>query len=110
MAPNAESDIDEATMKDFLDSGHAPVLQSLHKYQAATMTLRDKAVKPIEFKEGDLVLIWIATIENKSKLEQKWEGPFIIKKTSPSSYKLSSQIEVELEHSSNFYNLRKIYH
>lgn len=57
MAPNAESDIDEATMKDFLDSGRAPALQSLHKYQAATMTLRDKAVKPREFEEGDLVLI-----------------------------------------------------
>jgi hypothetical protein len=54
--------------KDLLDSNCEQALQSLNKYQATTKTLRDIAVHPKEFKEGDLILIWTARTENRDKL------------------------------------------
>lgn len=45
-----------------------------------------------EFEEGDIILIRTARTERKGKLEQKWEGPFIVKKkTSSNSYNMISQ-------------------
>lgn len=92
--------IDKTMAKDLLDKDRVQALDSLNKYQATTKTWRDKAIVPKDFEEGYLVLFRTTRTKGEGKLEPKWEGPFIIKKkTSPNSYKLISQIGVELEHS-----------
>jgi hypothetical protein len=107
--PNVTQDIDELTAKDFLDGDRVEALDALYKYQAATKSWRDKTITHKEFKEGDLVLIRTTRIESKGKLEPKWEGPFIVKKTSLNSYRVASQTGTNLEHSWNVHNMRKYY-
>ena len=90
-------DIDELTTKDLLDGNQVEALDALNEYQEATKSWRD------------LVLIRTARIESQCKLEPKQEGPFVIKKkTSLNSYRLANQTGVDLEHSWNVDNMRKI--
>jgi hypothetical protein len=108
--PNATRNIDELTTKDLLDEDQVQALDALNKYQAATKTWRDKAVVSKELAEGDLILIRTVRTESMGKLEPKWECLFIIKnKTSPNSYRLASQIGIDLKHSWNIDNLIKYY-
>jgi hypothetical protein len=107
---SASPDVDELTSKDLIDADRVFALQALNKYQAQTKTWHDHAVIPREFNEGDLVLVRTTRTESRGKLEPKWEGPFIVKtKSSPSTYKLTTQSSEDLEHSWNIYNLRKFF-
>jgi 3-dehydroquinate dehydratase len=95
--PGAILGVDELTTKDLLDEDRVDTLNTLNKYQEATKSWRD------------LVLIRTARIESQCKLEPKQEGPFVIKKkTSLNSYRLANQTGVDLEHSWNVDNMRKI--
>jgi hypothetical protein len=106
--PSAILGVDELTTKDLLDKDRVDTLNTLNKYQEATKSWRDKVVIFEEF-EGDLVLIRTTRIESQCKLEPKQEGPFVIKKkTSLNSYRLANQTGVDLEHSWNVDNMRKI--
>jgi hypothetical protein len=101
--------VNEPTAKDLLDGDRARYLNTLDKYQAAMQSWRDKAITPKEFEEGDLVLIRAPRIESRGKLESKWEGPFIVKKTSPNSYRLVDQTGADLKYSWNVDNMRKCF-
>jgi hypothetical protein len=103
-------DVDESTTKTLLDGDRIFTLETLNRYQAQMKAWRYSNITPKEFDEGDLVLIRTSRIESRGKLEPKWEGPFIIKKkTSPNSYRLTTQSGEDLEHSWNIDNLRKFY-
>jgi hypothetical protein len=103
-------DIDESTTKDLLDGDRVFALKTLNIYQAQTKAWWDNTVNPKESNKGDLVLIITSRIESQGKLKPKWEGPFIIKKkTSPNSYRLTTQSSEDLEHSWNLDNMRKFY-
>jgi hypothetical protein len=67
---------------------------------------RDKVVIPKEFEEGDLFLTRTPISESRGKLEPKWEGPFMIKKTSSNSYRLTDQTGADLEHCWNIDNMK----
>jgi ribosomal protein L21E len=106
----ATPDIDESTAKDFLDGDRVFTLETLNRYQAQTKAWWDNTVSLKEFDEGDLILIRTSRTESRGKLKPKWKGPFIIKKkTSPNSYKLTTQSGKDLKHSWNIDNLRKFY-
>ena len=106
----ATPDIDESTVKDLLDGDCVFTLETLNRYQAQTKAWWNNTVSPKEFDEGDLVLISTSITESRGKLEPKWIGPFIIKKkTSPNSYRLTTQSSKDLKHSWNIDNLRKFY-
>jgi hypothetical protein len=107
---SAVADVDEPTSKDLIDEDRIFALQALNRYQAQTKAWRDHTVILREFSEGDLVLVRRTRTESRGKLEQKWEGPFIIKtKSSPSAYRLTTQSSEDLEHSWNIDNLRKFF-
>jgi ribonuclease HI len=106
----AVPNVDEPTSKDLIDGDRVFAVQVLNKYQAQTKAWCDHTVVPREFNEGDLVLVRTTRTESRGKLEPKWEGPFIIKsKASPSTYKLATPSDEDLEHSWNIDNLRKFF-
>jgi hypothetical protein len=107
---SAVPDVDEPTFKDLIDGDRVLTLQALNKYQAQTKAWRDNAVVPREYNKGYLVLIRTTWTESRGKLEPKWEGPFIVKsKASPSTYRLVTPSDKDLEHSWNIDNLRKFF-
>lgn len=93
-----------------LEDYRVEVLDTIIKYQEETKTLRDKSVKTKEFDEGNLVLIRTPRTQAWGKLEPKWEGPYIVsKKTSPYTYRLTSQTGVHLDHSWSVENIQRFY-
>lgn len=107
---NSAMDVDEPVNKDLLEDYRVEVLGTIIKYQEETKTLRDKSVKTKEFDEGDLVLIRTPRTQAWGKLEPKWEGPYIVsKKTSPYTYRLTSQTGMHLDHSWSVENIRRFY-
>ena len=51
---------------------------NLGKYQDETQRWRNKKVKPMQTREGDLVLHRISKGKLKGKMHSKWEGPFLV--------------------------------
>jgi hypothetical protein len=93
-------DVDEPTSKDLIDGDRVLALQAPNKYQAQTKAWRDNAVVPRVFDKGDHLLVRTTRTESRGKLEPKWEGPLIIKKkASPSTYRLATASDEDLEHS-----------
>jgi hypothetical protein len=65
-------------------------------------------VKKKDFDVDDLVLLRSPRTESSSKLESKWEGPYmIIKTTRPGAYRLMNPHGPKLEHSWNADNLHR---
>jgi hypothetical protein len=106
----ATQDVDDSTTKGLLDGDRVLALETLKRYQAQTKAWRNSNIIPKEFDEGDHILIRTSRTESRGKVKPKWEGPFIVKKkTSPNSYRLTTQSGEDLEHSWNIDNLRKFY-
>jgi hypothetical protein len=67
-------------------------------------------VKKGDFDIGNLVLLWSPRTTSSSKLEPKWEGPYvIIEKTRLGDYHLVDPHGPKLEHSWNVENLHRFY-
>ena len=49
-------------------------------YQQQLRNYHSRHVKPVRFREGDLVLRLIQDTKNMHKLSSPWEGPFIVSK------------------------------
>jgi hypothetical protein len=63
--------------------------QNLSKYQDETRRWKNKKLKPMEIKEGDLVLRRVPKGKMKGKMKSKWEGPFSIMEMSrPEAFRL----------------------
>jgi hypothetical protein len=78
----------EAEDKDLLESDRLKAVTNPKMYQEETRAWRDMKVKPKQFEDGNLVLLWNPHMENTTKFEAKWTGPYVIsEKTRPSAYK-----------------------
>ena len=49
-------------------------------YQQQLRNYHSRHVRPVRFREGDLVLRLIQDTKNMHKLSSPWEGPFIVSK------------------------------
>jgi hypothetical protein len=79
----------EAEEKDLLESERLKAVINLQKNQDETRSWRDPKVKKRDFDVGNLVLLQSPRTESSSKLESKWEGPYmIILKIRPGAYPL----------------------
>jgi hypothetical protein len=100
----------EAEEKDLLESERLKAVENLQKYQDKTRSWRNLKVKKRDFDVSTLVLLRSPHTESSSKLESKWEEPYvIIKKTRPGAYRLMDPQGPKLEHSWNADNLHRFY-
>jgi hypothetical protein len=96
--------------EDLLESERLKVVTNLYRYQDETRSWRDLKVKKKDYGVGNLVLLWNSRTEGSSKLEPKWEGPYvIIKKTRLGAYHLADPQGLKLDHSSNVDSLCRFY-
>ena len=63
---------------DMIEAGKMQAAINLGKNQEETRRWKNKNVKPMNIKEGDLVLRRIPKAKQKGKMYNKWEGPFIV--------------------------------
>jgi hypothetical protein len=71
---------------------------------------KDKKVATENIKDGDLVLKRKKNWENPEKLQESWEGPYIVKEISMSgAFRLTDQTGEEFLHSWNADNLKRYY-
>jgi hypothetical protein len=69
---------DLAATVDVIEMVKLQAAQNLRKYQDETRRWKDKKVKPREIKEGDLVLRRVPNRKMKGKMNNKWEGLFLV--------------------------------
>ena len=85
-------------------------IENLNKYQEETRKWRDKKISVKNFVPGDLVLRRLGNASSVEKLQSKWDGPFLIKRSLRSdSYHLATLEGEELTHTWNVDNLCKFY-
>jgi hypothetical protein len=100
----------EAKEKDLLESDRLKAVANLQKYQDETRSWRVPNVKKKEFNVGNLVLLRSPCTESSSKLESRWERPYVvIKETRPWAYCLVDPQGPKLDQSWNAYNLCHFY-
>ena len=84
--------------------------ENLTKYQEETRRWRDKKISLKNFVLGDLVLRRLGNASSVGKLQSKWDGPFLVKRSlRPGSYHLANIEGEELPHTWDTDNLRKFY-
>ena len=101
---------DERIDKDLLEAYKLEASENLEKYQQETRSWRDKKARIKSIKPGDFVLRRTPVTEAQGKMEPKWDGPFLVLRSSKmGAFKLMDDKGVELPHSWNVDNLRKFY-
>jgi hypothetical protein len=84
--------------------------ENIEKYQRETKSWKDKKIVRKDIKNGDLVLKRKKNWENPGKLQESWEGSYIVKETSmPGEFCLTDQTGKGLSHSWNSDNLKRYY-
>ena len=84
--------------------------ENLGRYQQETRKWRDKNISEKNFVLGDLVLRRFGNASSMGKIQSKWDGPFLVKRSlRPSSYHLANMEGDELPHTWNVDNLCKFY-
>ena len=84
--------------------------ENLNKNQEETRKWRDKKISLKNFVPGYLVLRRLGNASSVGKLQSKWDGPFLVKRSlKPGSYHLATLEGEELPHTWNVDNLRKFY-
>jgi hypothetical protein len=82
------------TSKDLLEEERMKAIQNLKKYQKETKNWYNKKVKPRQLSPGDFVLKRKRNEDTVGKLQEKWEGPYLITRTN----KLGSFHLKEIDH------------
>jgi hypothetical protein len=83
---------------------------NIEKYQKEPKAWRDKKTVRKNIKTRDLVLKRKKNSENREKLQESWECPYIAKETNMSGdFRLTDQTGEELPHSWNADNLNRYY-
>jgi hypothetical protein len=96
--PTCPSEVEE----DLLKSDRLKTVANLQKYQDETRFWRDPKVKRRDFDVGNLVLLRSPRTESSSKLESKWNGPYVvIEQARRGAYHLANPQGPKLEHSWN---------
>ena len=80
MALYTEKDAKEAREDgvDLLDEARDLALARSTIYQQKLRKAHSRRIRPVSFREGDLVLRLVQRTEGRHKLTPPWEGPFII--------------------------------
>jgi hypothetical protein len=74
-------EVDQKVEKDMIKLTILEAAKKIEKYQKETKAWRDKKVVRKDIKTGDLVLKRKKYWDNRGKLHESWEGPFITKET-----------------------------
>jgi hypothetical protein len=109
-AASAEDEADYHVAKDTIEGTRLQAVENINKYQAETIKWRDRKVRLKNIKPGHLVLRRVANPDTVSKLQLKWEGPFLVVSSSrPGSYRLKDMDENDIPRSWNSDELRRYY-
>jgi hypothetical protein len=96
--------------KDLIELDILEAAQNLEKYQQETRKWKDKKIVRKEIKVCDLVIKRKKDWENPRKLQETWEGPYIVKESNRSgSFRLTDELGMELPHSWNVESLKRYY-
>jgi hypothetical protein len=92
----------EVEDKDLLEPDKLMAVANLQKYQNETRAWRVPKVNLREFSKGDLVLLRSPCTKRSSKLECKWDEPYVLVEKSRlgAHHHLDPQVKM-LEHSWN---------
>jgi BRCT domain type II-containing protein len=75
---SAENEADYSVAKDAIEGTRLQAVENINKYQAEIIKWRDRKVRLKNIKPGHLVLQRVANPDIVGKLQQKWEGPFLV--------------------------------
>ena len=79
-------------------------------YQEEIKTCYDKKVKRREFKVGDWVLRKVSRLTQQGKLDENWQGPYIVEKVGPiGAYILKDMEGARLDYLWNATHLKLFY-
>jgi transposase InsO family protein len=107
---SAEDEADYSMAKDAIEGTRLQAVENINKYQAKTIKWRDREVRLKNIKPGHLVLQRVANPDTVGKLQQKWEGPFLVVSSSrPDSYRLKDMDGNDIPRSWNVDELRRYY-
>jgi hypothetical protein len=73
---------------DTREEDRLQALSNIEKYQDETRKWRNKKVRGQKISTGDMVLR--RKTRGVGKLEEKWEGPFLVSQTRQGAYKLQT--------------------
>jgi hypothetical protein len=105
-----EAEADYSVDKDDIEGIRLQVVENINKYQAETIKWRDRKVQLKNIEPGHLVLRRVANSETVTKLQLKWEGPFLVVSSSrPGSYRLKDMDGNDIPRSWNADELRRYY-
>jgi hypothetical protein len=63
---------------DLLEEAREQALARSALYQQQLRRYHSRKIRPLAFREGDLVLRWVQNTKGMHKLSSPWEGPFIV--------------------------------
>jgi hypothetical protein len=107
---SAEDEADYQTTKDNIEGTRLQAIEHINKYQAETIRWHDRKVRLKNIKQWHLVLRRVANLDTLSKLQLKWEGPFLVVSSSrPGSYRLKDMDDNDIPRSWNADELRRYY-
>jgi hypothetical protein len=107
---SAEDEADYHVTKDTIEGTKLQAVENINKYQAETIKWRNRKVRLKNIKPGHLVLRRVANPDTVGKLQQKWEGPFLVVSSSrPGSYRLKDMDDNDIPRSWNADELRRYY-
>jgi hypothetical protein len=96
--------------KDAIEGIRLQAVENINKYQAETIKWWDRKVRLKNIKPGHLVLRRVANPDIVSKLQLKWEGPFLVVSSSrPGSYRLKDMDDNDILRSWNVDELQRYY-
>jgi hypothetical protein len=107
---SAEVEADYSVAKDAIEGIRLQAVENINKYQAETIKWWDRKVRLKNIKPGHLVLRRVANPDIVSKLQLKWEGPFLVVSSSrPGSYRLKDMDDNDILRSWNVDELQRYY-
>jgi hypothetical protein len=90
-------EVDIKVEKDVIELTILEAAANIEKYRKETKAWKDRKVVRKDIKTGDLVLKRKKNWENPGKLQEPWEGPYIVEKTNmPRAFHLLDQTGEEL--------------
>jgi hypothetical protein len=105
-----EDEADCQITKDTIEGTRLQAIEHINKYQAETIKWCDRKVRLKNIKPGHLVLRRIANPDTVWKLQQKWEGLFlVVSSLRPGSYILKDMDKNDIPRSWNADELRRYY-
>jgi hypothetical protein len=107
---SAKDKADYSVDKDAIEGIKLQAVENINKYQAETIKWRNRKVRLKDIKPEHLVLRRVANPDTISKLQLKWEGPFLVVSSSrPGSYRLKVMDGNDIPRSWNADELRRYY-